>query len=98
MKEKINGNSISKIKVYEQNENLTDFIQDEIKSEDIQKQQIKKAIATSRVYYREQPDKASKYLGIIEKNMTVIIEDENEDWYKLKELGWSMKKFYEEQA
>lgn len=95
MKEKINGNSISKIKVYEQNENLTDFIQDEIKSGEIQ---IKKAIATARVYYREQPDKNSKYLGIIEKNMIVIIEDENEDWYKLKELGWSMKKFYEEQA
>ena len=95
MKEKINGNSISKIKVYEQNENLMDSVQDEIKSDDIK---IKKAIATARVYYREQPDKASKYLGIIEKNMTVIIEDENEDWYKLKELGWSMKEFYEEQA
>ena len=98
MKEKINRNSISKIKICEQNENLTDFIQNEIKSEEIQEQQIKKAIATARVYYREQPNKNSKYLGIIEKNMPVIIEDENEDWYKLKELGWSMKKFYEEQA
>ena len=98
MKEKINRNSISKIKVYEQNENPTDFIQNEIKSDEVQKQQTKKAIAIARVYYREQPDKASKYLGIIEKNMTVIIEDENENWYKLKELGWSMKEFYEEQA
>ena len=59
---------------------------------------LKTVEATCLVYYREGPSKDEPVIGCIEPKQKVEVEQEEKDWYKLKDYGWSMKQFYEEQA
>lgn len=62
----------------------------EIKVEEV----LQKVTANTNVFYRKEPSTASEALGIIESGREVEVIEENDNWYKIKGFGWSMKRFY----
>ena len=62
----------------------------EIKVEEV----LQKVTANTNVFYRKEPSTASEALGIIESGHEVEVIEENDNWYKIKGFGWSMKRFY----
>lgn len=62
----------------------------EIKVEEV----LRKVTANTNVFYRKEPSTASEALGIIESGRKVEVIEENDNWYKIKGFGWSMKRFY----
>lgn len=62
----------------------------EIKVEEV----LRKVTANTNVFYRKDPSTASEALGIIESGREVEVIEENDNWYKIKGFGWSMKRFY----
>lgn len=62
----------------------------EIKVEEV----LQKVTANTNVFYRKEPSTGSETLGIIDSGREVEVVAETENWYKLKDLGWSMKCFY----
>ena len=55
-------------------------------------------ICRAYVYYRDFPSKETgNPIGTLNNGTRVTAIDEKNGWLKLKDLGWSMKEFYEEQ-
>ena len=58
----------------------------------------KTVVATTWVNYRPEPSKNNNPIGTLNVGQKAVVIKEKDGWYYLKDLGWSMKEFYKEQA